>query len=223
MNTGFAMKGAALLLAGVAIGAVAGSAQAGVTMYSTQAAFDTAAPGATTFGFNAGGAFHFGPNPRSSHGLTFTDNVTAADIATGGAPMLILVPAVATPTYGVDFLSYQNTQTGISGDILSSGTTAIGFSYGTYVDPGPATVTLSTGDSFAIAPTTTAAFIGFTSTTPITSVTIDFPDPHGFSFDLTSVSVLGGVPEPSAWAMMLLGLGGLGAVMRRRRSAAAAA
>ncbi len=30
-----------------------------------------------------------------------------------------------------------------------------------------------------------------------------------------------GVPEPASWAMMLLGLGGLGAVMRRRRSQAA--
>jgi hypothetical protein len=31
----------------------------------------------------------------------------------------------------------------------------------------------------------------------------------------------GGVPEPAAWAMMLVGFGGLGAVMRRRRAAAA--
>ena len=31
-----------------------------------------------------------------------------------------------------------------------------------------------------------------------------------------------GVPEPSAWAMMLLGFGGIGAVMRRRKVAALA-
>ena len=30
----------------------------------------------------------------------------------------------------------------------------------------------------------------------------------------------GGVPEPATWAMMLVGFGGLGAVMRRRRTAA---
>ena len=28
-----------------------------------------------------------------------------------------------------------------------------------------------------------------------------------------------GVPEPSTWAMMLLGFGGLGALLRRRRAA----
>jgi hypothetical protein len=31
---------------------------------------------------------------------------------------------------------------------------------------------------------------------------------------------VGGVPEPSAWAMMLLGFGGLGAVLRKRKTAA---
>lgn len=33
----------------------------------------------------------------------------------------------------------------------------------------------------------------------------------------------GGVPEPAAWAMMLVGFGGLGAVLRRRRSSMLAA
>lgn len=30
-----------------------------------------------------------------------------------------------------------------------------------------------------------------------------------------------GVPEPAAWAMMLIGFGGLGTVLRRRRAAVA--
>ena len=39
-----------------------------------------------------------------------------------------------------------------------------------------------------------------------------------------TVSMAGGVPEPATWAMMLLGLGGLGAMMRlQRRKAGAAA
>ena len=33
----------------------------------------------------------------------------------------------------------------------------------------------------------------------------------------------GGVPEPGTWAMMLLGFGGLGAILRRRRGMAASA
>jgi hypothetical protein len=35
------------------------------------------------------------------------------------------------------------------------------------------------------------------------------------------VAVTGGVPEPSMWAMMLVGLGGLGVMLRRRRPAQA--
>ena len=38
-----------------------------------------------------------------------------------------------------------------------------------------------------------------------------------------TATIFGGVPEPGAWAMMLLGLGGVGAVTRRRRSGATGA
>ena len=83
-----------------------------------------------------------------------------------------------------------------------------------------ATLTLNTGDVFVINPDEPATFIGFTSTTPITDISITYPG--GYAFDLVNVSVLGAVPEPSAWAMMLLGLGGLGAAMRSRGRSAAA-
>lgn len=39
---------------------------------------------------------------------------------------------------------------------------------------------------------------------------------------LDSVSLKGGVPEPGIWAMMLVGFGGLGSLLRRRRAIAAA-
>ena len=90
---------------------------------------------------------------------------------------------------------------------------AIGFNYGAYVFAGPSVVTLSTGDTFTITPSTSPAFIGFTSTAPITSVTID--SPAAYDFDLISVS---SVPDPSMWALMLVGFGGVGAAMRTRRN-----
>lgn len=49
---------------------------------------------------------------------------------------------------------------------------------------------------------------------------------HHIWFDANLVVVppmTGGVPEPSTWAMMILGLGGVGAVMRRRKMATLAA
>jgi hypothetical protein len=219
MNAKLTQYGAALLSA-AAIGAFAGSAHAAVTVYNSQAGFDAAVPTAVTFGFHAGGSLQLDPNPLTKKTVTFVDDVTPLDIATGGSPLLFTVPHSATPAYGKDFLSYENTQTGILGEIESAGTLAIGFSYGSYVPIGPATLTLNTGDVFVINPDVPATFIGFTSTTPITDISITYPG--GYAFDLVNVSVLGAVPEPSAWAMMLLGLGGLGAAMRSRGRSAAA-
>jgi hypothetical protein len=48
------------------------------------------------------------------------------------------------------------------------------------------------------------------------------PDAIGESgHDYASPTVGGGVPEPAGWALMLLGFGGLGAALRRRRTLAA--
>ena len=49
----------------------------------------------------------------------------------------------------------------------------------------------------------------------------DFSADYASQLLLDNVSIA--VPEPSAWAMMLLGFGGLGAVLRQRRNAAAMA
>jgi hypothetical protein len=48
---------------------------------------------------------------------------------------------------------------------------------------------------------------------------------HDETFVFTNVGVVthGGVPEPATWAMMLVGFGGLGALMRRRHAVALAA
>jgi hypothetical protein len=46
--------------------------------------------------------------------------------------------------------------------------------------------------------------------------------PADLLFTVNNVSP-GGVPEPATWAMMLVGFGGLGAMLRRRRSVALAA
>jgi hypothetical protein len=43
------------------------------------------------------------------------------------------------------------------------------------------------------------------------------------AFALDHVDITAGVPEPAAWGLMLLGLGGAGAALRRRRAAAATA
>jgi hypothetical protein len=67
---------------------------------------------------------------------------------------------------------------------------------------------------------------GFTFTATGSTSTLrlaaDIPGNAGVFFD--TVSVTGpGVPEPASWALMILGFGGLGVMLRRRRATLVAA
>jgi hypothetical protein len=67
----------------------------------------------------------------------------------------------------------------------------------------------------------TLNFVGFTSDTPFSSVSISDPT-YGLAIDnfevATGLTVAGAVPEPSTWAMMILGFAGLGLMAYRRKS-----
>jgi hypothetical protein len=94
------------------------------------------------------------------------------------------------------------------------------------------TVTYSSGISSTALPlaTTGESFsFGFIEISPVLAV-----QPSGdlrsfltigsgtFSSNLSTTGGGGGVPEPAAWALMLIGLGGVGAAMRRRARLASA-
>jgi hypothetical protein len=74
-------------------------------------------------------------------------------------------------------------------------------------------------------------FLGLVSTNPsqgIAGVFLDLvgAEPAGFAIDNVRFGVRGqveppGIPEPATWAMLIMGFGGVGAVMRRRRSSLA--
>ncbi len=190
-------------------------------IYTSEAAFDAAVPGAATYAFDEGNTpshYHSIPSPSTIDGFEFTDEVTPSDLAAGQGqvPLMFLIGAASTPTYGSDFLSFQNEHTDVLGRIGNLGE-AFGFDYGSYISTGgPATVTLADGTSFVITPTSTEAFLGFTSSSPIGSLTIDYPG--GYAFDVIGLSgTATPAPEPAAWALMLIGMGGLGATLRRRR------
>jgi hypothetical protein len=203
--------------------AVGSPASAAVTVYTSESAFSSAVSGLTSFGFTAPSQnVNVANNPYTQNGVTFTNNVTAADVINNGAPINFLIsgsanPGSSTTTYGVDFFSFQNTQFGDSGSLTNPGTTAFGFNYGDYVNEGlPVVLTLNTGEIFTIHPTNTAQFIGFTSLAPIT--TVSFESPNTVAFDVISVSSIASVPEPATWALMLLGFGLIGFAMRKRSS-----
>lgn len=58
---------------------------------------------------------------------------------------------------------------------------------------------------------------------PMISLNLPGLDPKDFTLSISPnlTSGAGGVPEPAAWALMLLGFGGIGASLRRRRLVAA--
>ena len=94
------------------------------------------------------------------------------------------------------------------------------------------TATLATGQNLVLASTATYGtepFGGFTSTTPITSLTLSAPEfnpSNVFVFLALDNLIVSGtaatpaVPEPSTWALALAGAAGLGLLAYRRRPAA---
>jgi hypothetical protein len=84
-------------------------------------------------------------------------------------------------------------------------TTACGAGYpGGFVGPLSFTVTANSG-TLSLASLGTTGGVYFSS---------DIVDPNGKT---GNVGAIPGVPEPATWAMMLLGMGGLGAALRQRR------
>jgi hypothetical protein len=82
------------------------------------------------------------------------------------------------------------------------------------------TVTLSNGDGASFLPASKSSFVGFTTSAPITSLTVSFYDPNWFGRYATVDNLTVGmnaalVPEPGQWALMAMGLAGLALLKRR--------
>ena len=200
--------------------AISIEAHATITIYSSQAAFDAAFPGAQVINFASltptmGSYTEFPGATTSLDGDTFVGNQT-----------LFALAQSFNENYGATFLSSQSAgATPADLTIDAPGAMAIGFDYGSYgTFPLGVTATLSTGDQFTIPDADdTAQFVGFSSSgTPIHSITMSglYADGEGPGtvIDLVDVSqVPSPAPEPTAWGLMVLGLGVLGAGLRNSR------
>jgi hypothetical protein len=88
-------------------------------------------------------------------------------------------------------------------------------------------LTTNTGDSGSFSLVDTGAgvvaWIDIIAASPFTSISFtetggDLTDQYFGNIVSGTAPVTGGVPEPAAWAMLIAGMGGVGAAMRRRRS-----
>ncbi len=121
----------------------------------------------------------------------------------------------AGPLAGTDFF-YANEGFTVT---LPFAVTALGIFSNTNL-PVDMTLTTSGGDTFTYTlgayDTSTFGFIGITSSTPFTSATF-----HSTTFNIPAIeygAAIPSVPEPAAWAIMLVGFAGIGGSLRRARA-----
>jgi hypothetical protein len=107
---------------------------------------------------------------------------------------------------------------------LPSATTAFALDFNTLFTSTTETFSLSNGFSTSVSNTANInsgpnlEFIGFISTDPFNTITLSVP--NGQSLVIADFTTASAVPEPSTWAMMLLGFAGLGFMAYRRRNGA---
>jgi hypothetical protein len=162
-------------------------------------------------------------------GLTAPAGATVYNFTFNGTGLLHSEKDVGAGTFALANASTQvNGQTafeiiGISGTVNNSSIVApitATSDYGNYFTTGPAFLDGS-GVKFATADRTNYDF--FFQDPPSSQYRLNFTGPNGgdTAFPLTvSSSVVDAVPEPSTWAMMILGFAGIGAMTYRRRKSA---
>ncbi len=222
------------MVAAVALMAVsAGGAQAAVTTYTSSATFNAAIAGftPTVEDFSSGTAGQLIAPGGAFNGNTYTPTLTATLDAT-------IITNQFNSFSGLSLGCDQSNgaaQFCFDGDSVTVTFAAPVFAVGAFfnVNANSGNFGLTVGSDTASSgsasyDTSTFVFAGLVSDTSFTSAKF-FSNSGGAgtaSFNIPEIitgSKAGAVPEPATWAMMLVGFGGLGAMLRRRRESLAAA
>lgn len=205
-------------LALAALLATAGAAQAAITVFTSQAAFNaaTASPGVDTFaGFSIVGSTP-GPLTRLAGPYGYTaDVVPVSSSFFGGGSTANPFLSTNTDTDIITFNAFSTGVVGFGGNFFGSNINGL-FAIGDIT----VTATDSSGTvTQTIVGATQSGFLGFVSSSAILSATLASVQPTtGVLWPSVDNLVLSVVPEPGTYAMMLAGLGVLGFMARRRRS-----
>jgi hypothetical protein len=189
-------------------------------VYTSLSAFNAATNGNTTITFNgiaSPGGFVGEVSPVTFAGATFSSTST----------LFVIDPGFYGFSAYTDggFFSADYKVPDIVTVTLPS-VTAVGFNFGGLFSPtSPFLVALSDGFNTTIVSAGSAAggdlaFAGFTSTTPLTSITLTLPDVPGYNaLDNFVYGSANTVPEPASIGLMLTGLLGAAGAVRRRLQA----
>ena len=203
----------------------AGTAQAGVTFVGYQTALN---PGETLVtGFEGGPTLAGVTFLQAGYSLAGT-----ATLFTGSATNVSAAPATSATTR--DTTQYLSVQKGKSATLDTPLLSAISFYIGSLDSWNSFTFNLANGTTQVVTGATLAALPGMQANGSQTAFTTN--GRLTFSFDsaidnvifassgnaleigdIAAVSAVGAIPEPAAWTMMIMGFGGMGALLRRRR------
>jgi len=188
------------------------------TVYNSPASFAAAAPSTTTVPFVVGsGSYIFeGTSSFSVGPVSFS--------TPNGSDMFLINPGYYASSYGSNFLSVDYSTDTLTITFPSS--TAVAFDIGGLYSGITVPLILSDGFSDSItAPGSISGgaldFFGVTTTTPITSLTLDLPDFPNYNAlaNFTYGTGVSATPEPSSLILMATGLAGAaGAIRRKLRS-----
>jgi len=209
-----------LLKSSVAFAAFAalGTAQATITVYTTQFAFLGASGEAATDTFEDLGAKSFaGPVDRTvgPYGYTASAGTSSTDFRIAGAFNVWLTTAAPEDTITFD---------GFTGGVSAVGGRFFGSDSAGHIDPGQSLMLTATDASGSVSQTLVDAhrfsFLGFVSDNAITSLTVSAVQAGGGVFPTVNNLVLASasaVPEPESYALLLAGLAGGFLLLKRRR------
>lgn len=205
-------------LAAAALLALASASQAGITVYTSQAAFAaaTTATGVDTFtGFSITGST---PSPitRNAGPYTYTGTVSTTSFFGAGT--------TANPWLSSNTATDTMTFSGFTGGVRAAGGNFFGSDISGLFAAGDITLTATDASGTVtqtIVGATTSSFLGFVSTGLLTSITVTSVQPVASflwpTVDNLTLGLAAAVPEAQTYAMMLAGLGLMGFMARRRR------
>ncbi|MCV2355242.1 PEP-CTERM sorting domain-containing protein [Paucibacter sp. B2R-40] len=200
------MKPTHRLVAAAVLTLLSASSFATSTIYTSSAAFlGNVAAGSYTESFDSLGEIPLGPLAFNSGAFAYAVSAPGALYASGEFLGTSLPDDALTITFS-------------SGNVTAVGSNFYAVNLSDAFQAVSLTVTLSDGTVTSFTPTSVNdSYRGFSSDVAITSLVISGPGTSLYaSIDNLTVGV-SAVPEPSSWALMGLGLGGL--LLARRRAA----
>lgn len=192
----------------------AGAAQAATTIYTSRAAFDAATTGRSITDFEENG-----PGGYTYHGTQYAGANFTVDQAAGS--IYTVDPAFdALYSRGTGDVLDLEQGTGVTFINLAAGVRAVGFDWGTGLTANSGL--LIDGVDYGQAANPGLGFFGIVSDSDIGSISLN-RNGEFYVLDNLTIANVTGVPEPAAWALMILGFGAVGAAARRKTAMAAPA